>query len=79
MTKKTPNTHQENLELIHSIPHHHIVKQIELKWGTIECEKYINSLLIMERDRAGFSMTTSQTLFSLLPLNDQAIQEKQKS
>jgi hypothetical protein len=52
-----------------------ITDQILLHWGTIECDEYLNSLLIndRERQRAGFPPAVSKAIFAIIQLNDQEV------
>ncbi len=57
-------------QLISTIPYPRIVEKIEIMWGTIELDRYLNSLLIDDRgNRAGWPPGVSTTIFSLLVKN----------
>ncbi len=58
--------------LLAAIPIKRITDQIRLYWGLPECDVYLNSLLINDRDRqrAGFAPEVSSAIFALLKLNE---------
>lgn len=45
-------------------------------WGTNDCDVYINSLLLADRSRSGFTPATYSALFSLLTENELDIRSK---
>ncbi len=59
--------------LLAAIPIKRITDQIRLHWGLPECDVYLNSLLVNDRDRqrAGFAPEVSSAIFALLKLNEQ--------
>lgn len=52
-------------------PFTHIIERIRALWGTKECDLYLNSLLITDRnEREGFPPQVSKVIMSLLMANE---------
>lgn len=68
----------DTARLIRAIPYAHIAQRVEVLWGTVECDKYINALLIADRARSGFNNEIAQQLFALLGKNDRAMRSSRE-
>ena len=69
---RTPASDRERL--LAQIPYRRIADQIDLLWASAECDHYLNTLLINDREahRQGFPPEVSRAIFGLITLNELA-------
>ncbi len=72
---RTPASDRERL--LAQIPYRRIADQIDLLWSSAECDRYLNTLLINDREgnRQGFPAEVSRAIFGLITLNELARRE----
>jgi hypothetical protein len=73
----SPGSTSDRDRLLAKIPHMRITSQIDLLWASEECDRYLNALLIDDRDgdRPPFSADVSRAIFGLITLNELARRE----